>query len=764
MTGQYQFPKSLEGFALDQTEQFLKPRTFVDLLFLFLLVFWWMTSFLFPNNTIFRASMFGGLIVLFIFIPLYIFFAETEKSAASPLNRAIKILMFYILILIFTPDFTLPNLWDSSFSISYGELERAIVCVLFPLTIIWNGFSPRTLKIGYLFYIQRILQSCWLATLILYIFKGIYLFHPITILPLDFDLLLLIAFGMFLIGNLIPVAPKELSLSATDLFDQYQALKTQKERLRDAFLFGSVCLLIFLFLQWIGSSYIELFQYIAFLSLFIGIILIFTPERHNKRKFGSFLDSISGQAQVIDPTSNLGNRVHNFAQTIQATKFEKPERVYTIPTDGMRLISKGKTTVSASKGTIAVPTVTDKGTALVLMGKSELETKSENQETSTKKEIEGTTTLWLQSEEWDNIQLQLNPIEMSDLTQNEMKDAGIDAATEIFEKTKKALNDLKSWRGPQGIFSSVLDETPSKYAIEETEDYSRVRLPGVYVFESKNLELVNILGGLVKVIDMKGVGQYVQVFGGFVTVLETSEYTFVQTPFVSVIDTPKGERVRVFGIDIQEGEKIDLEEMRSKIIQDKSNLDQLFTKRVETLFEEDPQLLLTDSKGEKLGFLVGEDEVLSDTTIRDKGLKGLKGLKGIKGIERHDSKRRRKHPPSPSRPPSVREHKHLRKEKRVGVRFKKGLIKTSINKQPSSDVVTLDLDTEGVPKDDPQLQEIEAALTRVEESINVADEKFLNNEISESKHTEIIDRLKARKDQLIKEKDEIENKLKLKFV
>ena len=449
------------------------------------------------------------------------------------------------------------------------------------------------------------------------------------------------------------------------------------------------------------------------------------------------------------------NLVQNFAQTIQETKFEKPERVYTIPADGMRLISKGKTTVSASKGSIAVPTVTDKGTALVLMGKSELETKSEDQEASTKKEIEGTTTLWLQPEEWNDIQLQLNPIEMSDLTQNELKDAGIEAATEIFERTKKAMNDLKSWRGPQGIFSSVLDATPSKYAIEETEDYSRVRLPGVYVFESRNLELVNVLGGLVKVIDMKGVGQYVQVFGGFVTVLETSEYTFVQTPFVSVIDTPKGERVRVFGIDIQEGEKLDLDEIRSKIIQDKSNFDQLFTKRVETLFEEDPQLLLTDSKGEQLGFLVGEDEILSDTTRRAKGVKGLKGLKGLKalkGIEMHDSGLYR------------REHKHRDKRRRRRKRVKVQFDKTVAEKPPSPEFVTLNLDTEGIPKDDPQLQEIELAITRVEESINVADEKFLNNEISERKHTEIIDRLKSRKDQLIKEKDEVENKLKLKFV
>lgn len=648
------------------------------------------------------------------------------------MNRAVKIFIFYLLILISTPNSMIPDIWDSAIIISYGELERALVCILIPFTILLNSFSFKILKMGYLFYIQRILQGCWLASLFFYICQGINLYHPIPILPIDFDFLLLITFFMFLIGNLFPVAPKQLTLSTTDLFNQYQALKSSTERFRDALLAGGFFLLIILLLQWVNSFYVEQFQFIAFLSLLIGFILIFTPKKRDSR-FGSLMNAVSGQVQVIDPSSQLGNRVQNFAQTIQKTEFKKTERVYTIPTDQMKLVSKGNTSVMASKGAIAVPTVTEKGTALVLMGKSEMETKTEDQETSSKKAIEGTTTLWLKPEEWDKIKLQLNPKEMSELTEAELKNAGIDVATEIFEKTKKALNDLKTWRGPQGIFSSVLDTTPSKYSITETEDYSLVRLPGIYVFESKMLELVNVLGGLVKVIEVKGVGQYFQVFGGFVTVLETTDYSFVQTPFVSVIETPFGEKVRVFGIDIQEGDPINLEEMKAKIIQDKQNFDQLFTKRVEALFKEDPQLLLTDSKGEKMGFIVGEDELLSDAPMREKGLKAIKGLKSIKRIESHDSKRKHK-------------HKYIRKEKKVTVHF------------PS------DLNSKGIPIGYPQLQEIEEALTRIEESINFTDEKFLNNEISETKHTEIINRLKARKEKLQKKKDKIENHLKPKLV
>lgn len=662
------------------------------------------------------------------------FLTEEDKAAASPMNRAAKFLIFFILILIFTPNHIIPNL--NGFA--YGGFERTIVCILIPITILYNSLSPQTLKMGYWFYIQRILQSCWLATLIVYFFKGIYLFNPFYFDFVDFDFLLLIGYGLYLISTLLPVSPKQISLSATDLFNQYQALKSQTERFRDALLAGGFCLLIFLLLQWVNSIFIEQIQFVAFLSLLIGFILIFTPKKHDKSRFGSLMGAVSDQARVIDPTSQLGNRVQNFAQKIQATEFKKPERVYTIPTDQMKLVSKGKTTVTANKGAIAVPTVTKNGTALVLMGKSKMETKTENQETSTKKEIEGTTTIWLPPEEWDKIKLQLNPKEMSELTETELKSAGVDAVTEIFEKSKKALNDLKKWRGPQGLFSSVLDTTPSKYSITETADYSLVRLPGVYVFESNMLELVNILGGLVKVIEIKGVGQYIQVFGGFVTVLETPDYNFVQTPFVSVIETPKGEIVRVFGIDIQEGEKFDLEEMRTKIRQDQRNFDQLFTKRVEDLFREDPHLLLTDSKGEKMGFIVGKEEVLGDIPGRasPKSVKSLKGIKGIKGIEKQKSKHHRK-------------RKHFHAEKKVSLHL------GSTPSNASSGAVTFDLDTASIPEDNPQLQEIDEDLTRVEEAINATDEKFLNNEISENKHTEIINRLKARKEKLLRKKDEI---------
>jgi hypothetical protein len=743
LTEQLQLPKyrSLEGFALDQTEQFFKPRTFLDLVYLLLLVFWWLSAFLFPQTVLFRATIFIGIVVLFFFIPVYRYFIKDDKSAASPMNRVGKILIFFILILISTPNYVIPNL--NGFA--YSDLERTVVCLLIPFVILMNGFSFQTLKLGYWFYIHKILQACWLASLVIYFFKGIYLFKPVYFSLVDFDAVLIVSFFLFVLGSLLPVAPKQVSVSAsaTDLFNQYQALRSRTERLRDTLFFGGLCLIIFLLLQWV-SLHLEIFQFSAFLSLLIGFILIFTP-RTQKNGFGSLANALSSQAQSIDPTSQIGSRVQNFAQTIQSTEFKRPERVYTIPTDQMKLVSKGKTSLTAAKGTIAVPTVTEKGTALILMGKSEVETKAEDQTTSKKQEIDGTTTIWLPPDEWDKVKLQLTPKDVSELTETDLKNIGIETVSEIFEKGKKALNDLKAWRGPQGLFSSVLDATPSKYSITETEDYSLVRLPGIYVFESNMLELVHIFGGMVKVIEMKGVGQYVQVFGGFVTVLETPDYSFVQTPFVSVIETPQGEKVRVFGIDIQEGDPIDLEEMRQRIIQDQTNFNQLFTKRVETLFREDPQLFFAETKGEKIGFIVGEDEVLTDAPR--KGLKAIKALKPIKSPK----------PPKPPKDRSKRKHGHFERKK-----FVKMIHKTDEDLQAmTSENTTFDLEE---TYEDPQLQEIEEAIARIEDSINVADEKFLNNEISESKHSEIINRMKERKEKLQNKKEDLVEQLKPKLV
>ncbi|MFX0088091.1 MAG: hypothetical protein ACFFAU_20725, partial [Candidatus Hodarchaeota archaeon] len=451
MIDSIKFPsRTLEGLALEQTEQFLKPRTFLDMVYLFFLIFWWVSAFVFTNEVVFRATMFGILIILFIFTPIYVLFSEENKSAASAKNRALKILIFYVLIQLSTPNSSIPALWDPLFfPISYQDLERLIVCLLIPVIMLVSSFLPSNLEYGYSFYIQNIIKVCWSALLILFIFKGISLFILPSGLFIDFDQMLLVTYGLFLLGNVLPGGSKpikiskDMKMSMNSLFDQYQAMKSRNERIRDALFFGSICLFIFMWLNWI-ENYKEIFQFIAIIGLFIWFILLFASSEEKGRGFSSVINSITGQ--TIDPTSVIGSRVQNFAQTIQETQFEKPERVYSIPTDGMKLISKGKTKISASKGSLAVPTVTNKGTALVLMGKSEMETETEGQQT-TKEEIEGTTTLWVPPEEWDKIKLKLVPKDMDELSDIELQQAGIHTATEIFEKTKNALDSLKTWKG-----------------------------------------------------------------------------------------------------------------------------------------------------------------------------------------------------------------------------------------------------------------------------------------------------------------------------
>ena len=60
---------------------------------------------------------------------------------------------------------------------------------------------------------------------------------------------------------------------------------------------------------------------------------------------------------------------------------------------------------------------------------------------------------------------------------------------------------------------------------------------------------------------------------------------------------------------IQEGE-LDLAEVRTRLVEDQRNFDILFVKKIESLFQENPQLLLTESQGKKLGLIIGENELL----------------------------------------------------------------------------------------------------------------------------------------------------------
>ncbi|MFX0087791.1 MAG: hypothetical protein ACFFAU_19220, partial [Candidatus Hodarchaeota archaeon] len=330
--------------------------------------------------------------------------------------------------------------------------------------------------------------------------------------------------------------------------------------------------------------------------------------------------------------------------------------------------------------------------------------------------------------------------------------AGIHTATEIFEKTKNALDSLKTWKGPQGIFSSVLDEKPSKYSITETKDYSLVKLPGIYIFESKNVEIVNIFGGFVKVFQIKGVGEYVQV-GGFVTVMETPNYSFVQTPFVSVIETPQGEMVRVFGIDIQEGKKINLTEMRARIIEDQRNFDEMFTRRIENLFDEDPQLIFTESEEGKKGFLFGEDEVLGDIESVSKKPQKRKEKIRVEGQKKTITKTYSYHkhfqigparvPTSSSPPPSI---------------------EVPQPQEQNNEIMRINLDKEGIPTNHPQLKELEDEINRIEKAIDEADDRLLKDTLSESKHTEIVTRLKKKQKKLLEEKEQLKDDSKVKMV
>ncbi|MHA1214142.1 MAG: hypothetical protein ACTSPG_02535 [Candidatus Hodarchaeales archaeon] len=676
---------SLEGLAIKETEKFFKPRTSLDVVYTICLIFWWLFAF----DVVLHSSFFFVLLVILLVTPVYMSVFSKEKSATSSMNKAAKLLIFYIIIQVtFPTKFSFP-LFEDTFLISYDDFERLVVVLAIPVVILLNGFSIRSLDFGYFSYLRNILKGVWGSLLVIYIFKNIYLLDFPAINSLDFDLVLLIALISYILSSLLPVSGEINTVSLITLFEQYEVLQHPIERIRDHLFTGSLTTFLFLILNWINGNNRPFFSYLAVLAIIIGFILMFTPKKDNKMK--NAISTLSKDNSYLK--GNLGKKIENFSTAIKSIEFQEPKKVYSVSEKEVSLADKGGTNIVIEEGSIALPTVTDKGTALVVMGKAKLESEKESKKLKAK-EIDGTTTIWLKPEEWNKVKTQFKVRDIVEISEDQLAQIGIQSKNELISKSRNAIEKMKSWKGPQSIFDSVLSPKPSKYSIQETKDYTLVKLPGINVFESKKLELVNLFGGMIKVIEMKDGGSYFQLFGGMITVIENKDYSFVQTPFVSVIETPKGELVRLFGIDIREGEGLDLMEFRERISLDFQKFNALFESKVEQLFESDPLLLLAESEEGEIGLLLSENESITEET----------GKVGDKGqVE----------------------------ENHVDMRERSALNKA---------------------KD--EIEDIEREIQHIDESIYLTDEKFLKDEISESKHTEIVKRLHERKEKLLKMKDE----------
>ena len=149
-------------------------------------------------------------IFLFVFVPLSNIFSREERIIPSHLNRAIKILIVFIIINILGPKGLDSHVWDSFLPIPYFELEAFITCLLTPIAIIWNRFDLDALNFGYDYYVGEILRGFWYATVVIFILRGLNLFQIPSSINIELEVFLLGALFLNLIGLVIPGnAPKQ---------------------------------------------------------------------------------------------------------------------------------------------------------------------------------------------------------------------------------------------------------------------------------------------------------------------------------------------------------------------------------------------------------------------------------------------------------------------------------------------------------------------------------------------------------------------------
>lgn len=594
----------------------------MDKFYTLLLFFWLFLSIVLGSSeNIFRPIILGIIFGTYILSPIFVYYSKDETSTSSK-NKALKFLLIYIILDLITGNSIPFDIFNGTFILSYSDLERVILAVMVSSSIIFDRLATKFLLYGYFFYLENVIAGIFYGSASIYVLIGLKTINRNLIfdLPLE-EIFLISALSTFVLSILFEPReiPQKLQTQKTGLMAVQNILMPMSriERIKNSSLKIGAIFLIFDFLKLtnepifmqIGWGFVIIFIFLAFFSGFI-------PSTNSSANQG-LRSLIQGNIESKD----LRNRINDYSNIIKDIDFKETKEIFLSPNEDVEIFEKGETKFTTGKGSLIVPTVSENGTTLVIHGKSKVEQTTSSTEIE-EKVIDGTTTIFVSPKEWKDMKVKLIKKNVDQIQDSDLMNVGISELEELFSKTKESINKLKNWRGPEGLFSTDISEAlnfnPSKYGVIERKGLTWVRFPGVMVFETPKMEIVNILGGFVKVINLRKIGEFVQIFGGFITVLSTKKYEFVNSPFFTVVDTPYGEFVRILGFDVQTGGKLNLEEVREEILKDYEMFNNLYSDKVQNIFNTRPDLLFSESEeGVSFGMIASEDEVLTDELIID---------------------------------------------------------------------------------------------------------------------------------------------------
>jgi hypothetical protein len=649
----------IENLAADRAREFLRPKTPIEQLQLIVMVLWFLLAIL-SNDFGLQFIVFNVLILLIILNTFRAFLIK-ETEFRPLLGSIFRLGIFYGLFLWFKFNFILPSDPSTSFTFNNQLLienvflfQQHTMGILFIFGLFSNKFHLKLLTTrkqdDYFDFIGDLFSAIALIALSTVIFNQWDFLpkEPLNQVPSDLlgfsilEMIIIIGLLTYFLGSLSPRGQTYRRLKSAQSLVLIQ--NTQLERLRFAALSAGLIIIILDLLNFLSDlQNVQVIKNIGLILFVIGLLLfIFGTGTRRRGLKTDFWDSLKkGEVPSADIIrQNLPESIIQAKESIKDKVIDPESQQFYKLNKDIPVIDKERdqSKLVMKRDAVAVPVSESKdGVTVVFVGDSELHEKENLDEDS------GATTLLIPNNQWQDIYSNLEAIKPSDEMVQTLALKGIETREKLIIYANQALDNFKNWQGPKAMVAeaniqAIIDSVQSgKYGVVEEKGYTKVRFPGITVIESPEITFVNIMG-LVKVLEIPSLGLS-SVNVPFVKVMESQDYEFVQGPGFTVLESPEGEIVNVFGMNFSEGNKKLVASKIRQIGEDQESLNRLMAGPLEEILE-DPNktLALTQSlSGDKKMLMSGKDNTIIEdaSSAKIKKKKRKKAKNGRRERERH---------------------------------------------------------------------------------------------------------------------------------
>jgi hypothetical protein len=615
----------VESYIQSQARDFLRPRTPLERLQLIFTVIWF--TFAFFGNQDIQAVTFFLVLGLISINSLQLIVIDPEIQKNSFFGNIFRFtIFFWLFLLIKKPEITNDVTNDNFLVFDYTfdtiiQMQIYLISSLIILGLLFRYLRLELLKKGsilqmrdnYLDFFFQAFKGIGYAAFLIVIFS-LFQWLPELAEAQDFpnkqDLILILgSLGVILASQ----GPQGAGMQQIMIKELFLVAQNRFERLRDACLGVGIIILSIIHLTPMLNAeyniYNVIWSDIALIMFLFGIIsffLGFSESKQADRRKG-----LSGLADGLTQKTmdfNMPETFQSVKDSVKDAKVDPNKQQFFKLNQDLPIINKENTQFTAKKNSVAIPVKdTPEGTAVVLVGESELKQKDQSDKIELKN-IDGATTVIIPHKTWQDAYQTFEAIKPSEETIQALALKGIESREKLIELAQKSLIDFQNWKGPQALRKQmqglVGDLQSGKYGVIESSSGTNVRLPGITVLESPEATFVRVLG--IKVLELRG---QTIVSMPFIKVMETADYDFVKLPGITVIDAKGSELVSVMGFRIQSGDPKVLAETIAQIEADQLTYGGLLDQQVDSILDSPETLLLsTSTAGKKMELLTGSGE------------------------------------------------------------------------------------------------------------------------------------------------------------